>query len=121
MTGSRNTLIKFGVFAVIMAVLTVASAKWEKFQLVLGTLPALLPAIFVGAYAAWLYFFGHNLHPWGAFTVKPFMPTVFGDGKVAQFSTHSYPMPGFALLAGSALVSLVALLRRRLKLAEGSR
>ena len=49
-------------------------------------------------YAGWLWFFGHNLHPWGAFTVKPFMPTVFGDGKVAQFSTYSYPYWGYALL-----------------------
>ena len=109
------------VLVVLMVLITLGSVKWEKFQLVLAVLPALLPVFFVGTFAAWLYFFGHNMHPWGAFTVKPFMPTVFGDGKVAQFSTHSYPMPGFAFLAGSALVSLVAVLRRRLELAEGSR
>jgi hypothetical protein len=113
--------IVFAVMVVIMVVLTVASAKWEQFQLVLGALPALLPAIFVGAYAAWLYFFGHNLHPWGAFTVKPFMPTVFGDGKVAQFSTHSYPTAGFALLVAVAVLCVVAVLRRRLELVEGGR
>jgi hypothetical protein len=60
--------------------------------------PALLPLFFVITYAGWLWFFGHNLHPWGAFTVKPFMPTVFGEGKVAQFSTYSYPYWGYALL-----------------------
>ncbi len=50
----------------------------------------------------------------GAFTVKPFMPTVFGDGKVAQFATHSYPDVGFGLmLALSACVALAALLRRK--------
>jgi hypothetical protein len=50
----------------------------------------------------------------GAFTVKPFMPTVFGDGKVAQFSTHSYPYWGFGLmLAASVLLALAALLRRK--------
>jgi hypothetical protein len=54
--------------------------------------------LFVITYAGWLWFFGHNLHPWGAFTVKPFMPTVFGEGKVAQFSTYSYPYWGYALL-----------------------
>ena len=36
--------------------------------------------------------------PLGAFTVKPFMPTVFGEGKVAQFSTYSYPHWGYGLL-----------------------
>ena len=46
-------------------------------------------------YSAWLWYFGHTLSPWGAFTVKPFMPTVFGEGKVAQFSTFSYPTYGF--------------------------
>ena len=50
----------------------------------------------------------------GAFTLKPFMPTVFGQGKVAQFSTHSYPHRGFLLmLAISALLTLALLLRRK--------
>ncbi|MCU0696802.1 MAG: hypothetical protein MUC96_09755, partial [Myxococcaceae bacterium] len=80
--------------------------------------PAALPVFFVGAYAAWLYFFGHNLHPWGAFTVKPFMPTVFGDGKVAQFSTHSYPTAAFGLLIAVAVLMLVAVLRRRRELLD---
>ena len=106
---------------VIMVALTLATAKWEKAQLLLGVLPALLPVFFVGTFAAWLYFFGHNLHPWGAFTVKPFMPTVFGEGKVAQFSTFSYPMPGFALLLAASVLLLVAVLRRRLELLDGSR
>jgi hypothetical protein len=48
----------------------------------------------------------------GAFTLKPFMPTVFGDGKVAQFTTHSYPSIGFGLMiASSALLLLAALIR----------
>jgi hypothetical protein len=42
------------------------------------------------------------------------MPTVFGDGKVAQFSTHSYPYVGFGLmLVFSVLLALAALLRRK--------
>jgi ABC-type sugar transport system permease subunit len=110
---------------VVMAAFVLASWRWERFQLVLGAIPAFLPVFFVGAYAAWLYFFGHNLHPWGAFTVKPFMPTVFGDGKVAQFSTHSYPLPAFGLLVLVAVLLLVAVLRRRMEFldaeAPGSR
>ncbi|MFO0598422.1 MAG: hypothetical protein U0228_24160 [Myxococcaceae bacterium] len=99
----------------VMVAMVVANLKWPRAQLLLGLGPALLPVFFVGAYAGWLYFFGHNLHPWGAFTVKPFMPTVFGDGKVAQFSTHSYPLPAFALVVATSLLSLAALARRRLE------
>ncbi|MBE2252827.1 MAG: hypothetical protein IAE78_25065 [Myxococcus sp.] len=105
----------------VMVALTLVNAKWEKAQLLLGVLPALLPVFFVGTFAAWLYFFGHNLHPWGAFTVKPFMPTVFGEGKVAQFSTFSYPMAGFGVLVAGSVALVVAVLRRRLELLEGGR
>ncbi|MBX9635745.1 MAG: hypothetical protein K2X44_12250 [Magnetospirillum sp.] len=73
-----------------------------------------IPIAFVADYSAWLWWFGHSLHPWGAFTVKPFMPTVFGEGKVAQFSTYSYPHYGFLLLlGGAACLALAALIRRK--------
>jgi hypothetical protein len=48
----------------------------------------------------------------GAFTIKPFMPTVFGDGKVAQFTTHSYPSLGFFILLMIAVFSLLAALSK---------
>lgn len=76
--------------------------------------PMALPAFFLIDYSAWLWWYGHNLNAMGAFTVKPFMPTVFGDGKVAQFATHSYPYWGFALMiASSVALALAALLRRK--------
>ena len=76
--------------------------------------PLALPVIFLIDYSAWLWWYGHNLNAMGAFTVKPFMPTVFGDGKVAQFATHSYPSWGFGLmLLSSALLAVAALLRRK--------
>jgi len=77
-----------------------------------------LPVGFVIDYSYWLWWFGHNLNPWGAFTVKPFMPTVFGEGKVAQFSTFSYPHYGYLLLLGGAAALLLALLIRRKQLRE---
>ena len=75
-------------------------------------IPAALPVIFIGLYSYWLYWFGHNMHDYGAFKIKPFMPTVFGDGKVAQFVTHSYPTTGFWLLVAISLFSLLAILSR---------
>jgi len=76
--------------------------------------PMGLPLFFIIDYSAWLWWYGHTLNDMGAFSVKPFMPTVFGDGKVAQFTTHSYPYTGFGLmLLFSLLLGVVALLRVR--------
>ena len=75
-------------------------------------IPAAMPLIFIGLYSYWLYWFGHNMHDYGAFKIKPFMPTVFGDGKVAQFVTHSYATIGFWLLVAISILSLLAILSR---------
>jgi len=104
-----------GLFAA-MTIIVLGVWKIRNFQLLLALVPALLPLFFIIEYSAWLWFFGHNLHPWGAFTVKPFMPTVFGEGKVAQFSTFSYPYWGFALLLITCGCLILALLLRRKQL-----
>jgi len=104
----------------IMGAVFAGVAYIRRFQLLLALVPALLPIYFVITYAGWLWFFGHNLHPWGAFTVKPFMPTVFGEGKVAQFSTYSYPYWGYALLLLVFAALMLALLIRRKQLCEGT-
>ncbi|MCE1181214.1 MAG: hypothetical protein LWW81_02760 [Rhodocyclales bacterium] len=114
---SVSQLVIFGLLAA-MAVVIAATAKIRPFQLVLALVPALLPVFFVITYAGWLWFFGHNLHPWGAFTVKPFMPTVFGEGKVAQFSTFSYPYWGYGLLLVIFACLMLALLIRRKQLRD---
>ena len=76
--------------------------------------PMALPLFFIIEYSAWLWWYGHRLNDMGAFTVKPFMPTVFGQGKVAQFATHSYPHTGFFMMLGmSVLLVLAALMRRK--------
>jgi hypothetical protein len=81
-------------------------------------LPAIaLPLGFLVDFSAWLYWFGHNLNDWAAFTVKPFMPTVLGEGKVAQFSTYSYPHYGMALSIAASILLGIAMLRRRRALA----
>jgi len=110
------TKVGVGVLAAAMAVVWLGVWKLRSFELLMALVPALMPLFFVLEYAGWLWFFGHNLHPWGAFTVKPFMPTVFGEGKVAQFSTFSYPHYGYALLLVASGCLLVALLLRRKQL-----
>ena len=108
------------IAGMIIAMIIVVLGVWKirGFELLLALVPALLPVFFVIEYAGWLWFFGHNMHPWGAFTVKPFMPTVFGEGKVAQFSTFSYPYWGYALLLLAFASLMLALLLRRKQLRE---
>jgi hypothetical protein len=106
------------IVGLIIAMIIVVLGVWKirQFELLLALVPALLPVFFVIEYAGWLWFFGHNLHPWGAFTVKPFMPTVFGEGKVAQFSTFSYPYWGYGLLLIAFVCLMLAILMRRKQL-----
>ncbi|MDM8565644.1 hypothetical protein QUF74_08330 [Candidatus Halobeggiatoa sp. HSG11] len=92
--------------------------KNNLFYWLLIIIPILLPVFFIFEYAGWLWWFGHNLHDMAAFTLKPFMPTVLGEGKVAQFSTHSYPHYGFFLIMLSSLLLLIAGLIRRKQLSK---
>ena len=52
--------------------------------------------------------FSNNLKRLRPMRPKPFMPTVFGDGKVAQFTTHSYPHTGFYILIIVSILSILA-------------
>ena len=115
---SYSQLVIAGLIGVMIFIIA-GVATVRNFQLLLPLIPALLPVFFLITYAGWLWFFGHNLHPWGAFTVKPFMPTVFGEGKVAQFSTFSYPYWGYGLLVVIFFCETLALLLRRKQLREG--
>lgn len=119
--GNVRTITNAVIAGLIVAMIAVVigTAKIRSFQLLLVLVPGLLPLFFLVTYAGWLWFFGHNLHPWGAFTVKPFMPTVFGEGKVAQFSTFSYPTWGYGLLMVIFVCLMLALLIRRKQLREG--
>jgi len=114
-TVKMATHLVFGGLVAAMLLLLVASRKTGGlFYWLLILVPMALPVFFIIDFVAWLWFFGHNLNTMGAFTVKPFMPTVFGQGKVAQFATHSYPYTGFGLmLLMSLLLGIAALTRRK--------
>ncbi|MCP4414267.1 MAG: hypothetical protein GY808_17060 [Gammaproteobacteria bacterium] len=98
------------LFVALMLVIGVLKTRIFNWLLIL--IPFALPIFFIIDYAGWLWWFGHNLSVMGAFTVKPFMPTVFGVGKVAQFSTYSYPYYGFAMMVLMSIVTgAMALIR----------
>ena len=107
----------FGVF-VLFVLIFMFTKKRKCF--VPAIISALLPFYFLGVYIYYLYWYGHHLsmHGGGAFRgIKPFMPTVFGEGKVAQFTTQSYPYFGFilALLVTALLVVAMIVKKNSLK------
>ena len=109
-----TTHIVFGaVLAAMVVFLWIAARPRSPLFVALALVPMILPVGFLVEYSAWLWWYGHSLNAMGAFTLKPFMPTVFGDGKVAQFSTHSYPAMGFGLMCLVGLAMAVAVLLRR--------
>jgi hypothetical protein len=118
----RTSLIASVLFWVILAgmlAMLFAGRNNGPLHWLLIVVPILMPAFFIVEYAAWLWWYGHSLNEMGAFTLKPFMPTVFGQGKVAQFSTHSYPHRGFGLMVlMSLLLTFAALIRRKQMIEE---
>jgi hypothetical protein len=117
--GAKYELVAAPYLFAGMGVLLIAFMFYSGPFWWLLALPAILvPVGFVIDYSGWLWWFGHTLSPTGAFTVKPFMPTVFGEGKVAQFSTFSYPSYGFGLLLLASVALLLALLIRRKELRQ---
>ena len=118
--GAKYEIMVAPYLFVAMGLLLVAFMFYSgPFWWLLAAPAILVPVGFVIDYSGWLWYFGHTLSPWGAFTVKPFMPTVFGEGKVAQFSTFSYPTYGFGLLVAASLALILAVLLRRKQLQGG--
>ncbi len=105
-----------GIIAAMLVLLFGALRGKGPLYWLLAAVPAALPVFFIIDYSAWLWWYGHRLNDMGAFSVKPFMPTVFGDGKVAQFSTHSYPYWGFGLMVVLSVVVAAMIVMRRKQL-----
>ena len=107
-------LVFWGIIGAMLLLLWGARQNKGLLYWLLIGVPMALPVFFIVEYSGWLWWYGHQLNEMGAFTVKPFMPTVFGQGKVAQFTTHSYPAIGFGLmLVSSVLLALAFLMRRK--------
>jgi len=109
------TLVVFwGLIAAMILLIIRTRENKGIFYYLMIFVPIALPVFFIIDYAAWLWWYGHTLNDMGAFAVKPFMPTVFGVGKVAQFSTFSYPSIGFGLMVlNSAILAAIVLLKRK--------
>jgi len=105
-------------FLAVLLIVYIAVPK--KKLTILAVLPALIPFYFLFLYMYSMYWYGHHLdlHGGGAFSgIKPFMPTVFGHGKVAQFETVAYPYYGFLVAFLVLVFSIFAILFKNKSLA----
>ena len=105
----RNAHLAFGLLGLLGLVFVFVQKKKLTWAAVLT---ALAPIYFLLIYVYYLYWYGHHLglHGGGAFNgIKPFMPTVFGEGKVAQFTTMSYPYIGFFVGLGGMILLFLAI------------
>ena len=118
-TMTMATNIVVGLIIIAMGVLIFGARKTDGWiYKLLYLIPASLPGLFVLIYSIWLGWYGHRMSDMGAFTLKPFMPTVFGQGKVAQFTTNSYPHIGFFLMLIASGLLVFSLLSRKKENAE---
>lgn len=69
----------------------------------LSVLIAFVSLFTMGRFVYRLYAFGHFLDPHAAVQIEPFMPVILGTKQVANFTTHSYPRSGSALIVIFAL------------------
>jgi len=109
----RNAKYFFVLFVVLLLFFLFYKKKVNAWAAII---PALAPFYFLIVYIYYLYWYGHHLglHGGGAFEgIKEFMPTVFGEGKVAQFTTVSYPHYGFAIAFVAFIVLVLAVLFKK--------
>ena len=67
-----------------------------------------LPIGFLVDTTYWMYHSGHDLDRHAPINLKPFMPTVLGEGKVGQFRTEAWPAAGFWVAVAAVIVLVVA-------------
>ncbi len=87
-------------------------SKWA----VLLALPAVaFPAAFIIDLHYWMASFGQNLDPSAPLSasVKPFTPTVLGEGGIGQFKTYAEMGLGYWFAAGCAVLTIVGFVFHR--------
>lgn len=87
-------------------------SKWA----VILAIPAIsFPIAFIGDLYFWMRTFGLNLNPEAPLSnsVKPFVPTVVGEGGIGQFKTYATLEPGYWLAAVAAVLIVVGFVFHR--------
>ena len=68
------------------------------------------PVVFIVDMYYWLYRFGHNLSPRAPIDFPSFTPTMFGEGKIGQFTSNAYPGAGFWMSVAAVGVIVASIL-----------
>ncbi|RME42311.1 MAG: cytochrome C [Caldilineae bacterium] len=105
------------IFGVVALALVVIAAVYihSPWSAVL-TFPAIVfPGVFLLDLFYWMYNFGRNLDPHAALSnaIKPFTPTVLGEGTIGQFRTVGYADFGLLLAIAASLLILAGLYLQR--------
>jgi hypothetical protein len=101
---------------IAMFLLIEAAAFIHSRWAVLLAIPAVLfPIGFLASLKYWLHTFGQNLDPTAALSssVKPFTPTILGEGGIGQFQTYAELGTGFWLATACSLLTIVAFVFHR--------
>lgn len=100
----------------ILALLLLAAVLLRNRWAALLALPGLLyPAIFLIDLFYWLNRFGHTLDPRAPLStsIKPFTPTILGEGHVGQFRTTASLDSGYLLALAAAVLIVIGLYLHR--------
>jgi hypothetical protein len=106
------SIFAIGSLALLVLAAVFIHSPWSA----LLSLPAiLLPLVFLLDLYFWLNNFGQNLDPHAALSnaVKPFTPTILGEGVIGQFKTVAYADVGLVLAAGGSILILIGLYLQR--------
>lgn len=106
------SIIGVAALALLILAAIFVHSKWA----LLLALPALLfPAIFLVDLQYWMANFGQNLEPSAPLSssIKPFVPPVLFEGRIAQFRTWAMPEAGLWLALAASVLILIGLYLHR--------
>lgn len=106
------SLFAIGALALLVLGAVFIHSPWAA----LLSLPAiLLPVVFLADLYYWLSNFGQNLDPNAALSnaVKPFTPTILGEGIIGQFRTVAYADFGLLMATAASVLILAGLYLQR--------
>lgn len=106
------SLFAIGALALLVLGAVFIHSPWAA----LLSLPAImLPVVFLADLYYWLSNFGQNLDPNAALSnaVKPFTPTILGEGIIGQFRTVAYADFGLLMATAASVLILAGLFLQR--------
>ena len=106
------SIFAIGALALLVLAAIFIHSPWSA---LLATPAILLPVVFLGDLYFWLNNFGQNLDPNAALSnaVKPFTPTILGEGVIGQFRTVAFADFGLLLASAASVLILVGLFLQR--------